>query len=306
MQRLQRIDQHAGDVAPTLQDTQRPFRHLGQRIGLVRRDRVADAGLHVAPPAVIGAGEANQMRTPGVVTGEPHRLHDGFGAGHVERDLVESGNRTQPGDVVDDDGVVGSEHRAERMRAGFGVGDAFLVEVVAEDVDAVGAGQVVEHIAVEIGHGDARGGLYEGAGAEMLAHQPRILERHPIGFGELQVGDPFRRLQGQRPALGKPLAVETGEPEETVLALRGDLGRRAVGTEEVVDVELVERDQPRHQARHLGVPAQRAVLGPRQRQPRAQSGNGGGGAGNRGRGERQNRKVRIHVVNRYPVELTDS
>jgi len=44
MQRLQRIDQHAGDVAARLQDMQRPLRHVGQRIGLVRRDRVATPG----------------------------------------------------------------------------------------------------------------------------------------------------------------------------------------------------------------------------------------------------------------------
>ena len=120
VQRLQRIDQHAGDVAPRSQDVQRPLRHVGQRIGLVRRNRIADAGLHVAPPAVIGAGETNQMRSPGVVAGEPHRLHDRFGAGHVERDFVEPGNRAQPLDVVDDDGMVGAEHRAERMRARLG------------------------------------------------------------------------------------------------------------------------------------------------------------------------------------------
>ena len=62
MQRLQRIDQHAGDVAPRAQHVQRPLRHVGQRVGLVRRHRIADAGLHVAPPAVIGAGKAHQMR----------------------------------------------------------------------------------------------------------------------------------------------------------------------------------------------------------------------------------------------------
>ena len=182
VQRLQRIDQHAGDVAARAQHVQRPLRHVGQRIGLVRRYRIADAGLHVAPPAVIGAGEANQMRTFGVIARQPHRLHHGFGAGHVERDFVEPGNLAQPLHVVGDDGMIGAEHRAERVRALFGFRDALLVEVVAEDVDAVGAGQVVGHIAVDIGDGDAGGGLHEGAGAEMLPHQPAVLERHPVGF----------------------------------------------------------------------------------------------------------------------------
>ena len=62
VERLQRIDQHAGDIAPRFEDAERPFRHLGQRIGFVRRDRVSHAGLHVTPPAMIGAGKTNQMR----------------------------------------------------------------------------------------------------------------------------------------------------------------------------------------------------------------------------------------------------
>ncbi len=116
MQRLQRIDQHAGDVAPRPQHMQRPLGHVGQRVGLVRRNRIADAGLHVAPPAVIGAGKAHQMGAAGVVAGKPHRLHHRLGAGHVERDFVEPGDLAQPLDVVGDDGVVGAEHRA-RARA---------------------------------------------------------------------------------------------------------------------------------------------------------------------------------------------
>ena len=219
MQRLQRIDQHAGDVLARAQHMQRPLRHVGQRIGLVRRHRVADAGLHVAPPAVIGAGEANQVRALGVVARQPHRLHDRFGAGHVERDFVEPGNLAQPPHVVGDDGMIGAEHGAERMGALFGFRDALLVEVVAEDVDAVGAGQVVEHIAVDIGDGDAGGGLHEGAGAEIFPHQPAVLERHPVAFGELQVGDARSRLGRHLPALGVALLIEAGEAEEGVLAL---------------------------------------------------------------------------------------
>ena len=192
--------------------------------------------------------------------------------------------------------MIGAEHRAERMGARLGSGDAFLVEVVAEDIDAVRAGQVVGDIAVEIGDGDARRRLHEGAGAEMFPHQPAVLEWHPVGFGELQVGDSCRGLHRHLPALGVPLAVEAGEAEEAVLALGGYIGRRAVGSEEIVDVEFVERDQARHQARHLGMSGQRTVLGPRQRQPRPQFGKGDGGADDRCTGERQNRKRRIHVI----------
>src|SRR5579872_5639076 len=45
VQRLQRIHQHAGDVTARPQDVKRLLRHFGERIGLVRRDRIADARL---------------------------------------------------------------------------------------------------------------------------------------------------------------------------------------------------------------------------------------------------------------------
>ena len=273
---------------------QRPLGHVGKRVGLVRRNRVADARLHVAPPAMIGAGKAHQMRALGVIARKPDRLHDGFGAGHVEGDFVEPGNLAQPFHVVGDRGMVGAEHRAERMRARFALGDAFLVKVVAENVDAVGAGEVVEQIAVDIGDGDAGRGFHEGAGAEIFLHQAAVLERHPVGAGELQVGNPACGFRRHRPALGVAFPVEAGEPEEAVLALGGDGRRRAVGTEEIVDVELVERDQPCHGARHLGMPGQRAVLGTRQRQPGSQFREGRGGS-RCGGGEGENQSGRIHA-----------
>ena len=231
-----------------------------------------------------------------MVARQPHRLHHGFGAGHVERDLVEPGNFAQALDVVVDDGVIGAEHGTERMGAFFGRLDALLVEIVAEDVDAVGAGQVVGDVAIDIGDGDAGRRLHESAGGKMFADQPAVLERHPVGFGELQVGDVLGRLRGHLPAPGVALLVESGEPEEAVLALRGDIGRRAVGTEEVADIEFVMRHQPRDHFGHFGMSGQRAVFGPRQRQPRLQFGESHRGAGNRNGGQRQNRKGRIHAA----------
>ena len=235
------------------------------------------------------------MRAAGVVARQPHRLHDRFGAGHVERDFVEPGNLAQPPHIVGDNWMIGSEHGAERAGALFSLGDALLVEVVAEDVDAVGAGQVVEHIAVDIGNGDAGGRLHEGAGSEIFPHQPAVLERHPVVFGELQIGDVFGRLCRHLPSLGVALFIETREPEEAVLALHGDVVRRAVGAEEAADLELVMRHQPRDHFGHFGMPSQRAVLGARQRQPRLQFGEDCRGNSDRSGGQGKNRKGRIHA-----------
>jgi hypothetical protein len=87
------------------------------------------------------------------------------------------------------------------------LGDALLVEVVAEDVDAVGAGQVVEDIAVEVGHRHALGGLHEAARLQVLAQEAAELERHAVGAGELQVGDARPRLlRSSQWTLGKRCA----------------------------------------------------------------------------------------------------
>jgi hypothetical protein len=203
----------------------------------------------------------------------------------VERDFVEPGNLAQPLHVLGDDGMIGAEHGAERVRAPFGFRDALLVEIIAEDVDAVGAGQVVGHIAVDIGHGDAGRGLHEGAGPKILPHQPAVLERHPVALGELQVGDVFGGFGRHLPALGIALLIEAGEAEEGVLALHGDVAGRAVGSEEAVDIELVMRNQPRDHFGHFGMSGQRAVLGARQRQPRLQFGEDCRGTSDRSGGQ---------------------
>ena len=130
----------------------------------------------------------------------------------------------------------------------------------------------------------------------MLAHQPRVLERHPVGFGEFQVGNPRRRFRRHLAAPGVTVLIDAGEPEEAVLALHRDVRRRAVGAKELVDIEFVMRHQPRDHFGHLGMSGQRAVFGARQRQPRLQFGEGHRGAGNRSGGQRQNRKGRIHAT----------
>ncbi len=164
----------------------------------------------------------------------------------MERYLVEAGYFAQPLRIVGDDRVIAPEHRSERMCPRFRLGDALLVEVIAEDIDAVGTGEVVEDVAVDVGDGDAGRGSDERARAEILLHQPAVLERHPVRLGELQVGDAFGGFRRQRASPGVAVRIEAREPEEGVLALGGDVRRRAVGAEEIVNVELVVRDQPRH------------------------------------------------------------
>jgi hypothetical protein len=194
--------------------------------------------------------------------------------------------------------VVEAEHRPQRLRARLGLGDALLIEVVAEDVDAIGAGEVVEPVAVEVGQRHARRGLHEAAGAEMLADQAAVLEWDPVGLGELQVGNLRGRLRGGLAAPGEATLEGGAEPEEGVLPLRSDFGRSAIGREEIVDVELVVRDQPRHPARHLRVSGQGPVLGPRQFKARLELGGDRCRRGDDAGRKRQHRNRCIHVHQR--------
>src|SRR5579872_6948097 len=294
VQRLQRIHQHAGDVAPRPQDVKRLLRHFGERIGLVRRDRIADARLHVAPPSVIGAGESDEMGPLGVVAGEPHRLHHGFRAGHVEGDFIKPGNLGKTPRIFGNHGMVAAEHRPERVGALFTLDDTLLVKIVAENVDAVGAGQIVEQIAVDVGDGDAGGGLHERAGRQIFLDEPTVLKGHTVGAGELQVGDVPGGLGRQRAALGIKLGIKLSERKEGLSASGGDFVRRAIAAEIFAIGKFVKRDQPRHPARHFRMPSQRAVLGARQCQPRREL-REDSGAGHRRGGERENRERRIHA-----------
>ena len=275
MQRLQGIDQNAGDVAPRAQHVQRIGRHLLQGVGLARGERIADARLHIAPPTVIGAAEPHQMRAPRVITRQAHRLHDGLGAGHVERDLVEAGDLRQALDVVGQHGMEGAEHGAEILHAAGAVLHARLVEIVAEHVDAVRARQIVEGIAVEIGERDAGRRLQERSGAQVLAHDPAELERHPVGGRELQVGEAILDFRSQRTRLGEALLIELRQACEAGAPRGGYLVRRVVGAEELRFVELVERNQRRQPPRHARMPGQRPVLGLRQLQARSELGQRG-------------------------------
>ena len=95
------------------------------------------------------------MRAARVIARQPHRLHHRLGARHVKRNLIQPGNLSQARDIVGNDRMIGAEHRAEIAHPFGAAVDAILIEIVAEKIGPVGAGQVVEHVAVEIGDRDA-------------------------------------------------------------------------------------------------------------------------------------------------------
>ena len=94
------------------------LRHVRQRVGLARRQRIADARLHVAPPAVVGAAEAHEVRAaacdsaPAAPPASPPRCRTCGTT--LRRGRRSARSRSH---VVGDHRVVGAEHRAEVAHA---------------------------------------------------------------------------------------------------------------------------------------------------------------------------------------------
>ena len=195
--------------------------------------------------------------------------------------------------------MIRAQHGSEIAHALGAARHALFIEVVAEQVDAVGAGEIVEGVAVQVGDRDAAGRLHERAGLQMRAHQAAELEWHAVGVGELQVGDRAGYLDGLSDRLRVALAIERGQAEESGAALLGNVRRRIVGVEEAPLVILVERYQRGEQPRHPRVSTERAVLGARQVEPRFELDQRGRGRGGAGRIEGEGRGQRFHRIAVY-------
>ena len=117
--------------------------------------------------------------------------------------------------------------------------EAGLVEIVAQQVDAIGAREVVTGVAVEVGDHDAIRRREERTHRELCLRQGTELERHAVGLGELQVGDVpgrfLRLLQGS--LVARP--EEAREALEFGPSTAGDFRRGIVGREEPCIVESV-------------------------------------------------------------------
>ena len=270
--RLQRVDERAGDVLACRQHLKGSLRQVGERQRAVGRGRVADTGLNLAPPAVIRAREPHDPLPPGVVAREPHGLHHRLGSRHMERHLVEPGQRGDATRIVRDDRVIGTEHRPQLGRDRRPFRDRLFVELIPEQVDAVGAGQVDEPVAVEVDHLGPLRALQERARAELAPHLGAELERHPVRAGELQVGKERPRRHRRRQRARETLGVERGQPLEPRAAPGRDLGRRLVRREEPRLVIIIGRDQPRDALGEADMTGQRGVLGARQTHARAGEG----------------------------------
>jgi hypothetical protein len=267
MQGLQRVDQHAGDIATRPQHLECGRVHVFERIGFARLHRIAHAGLHIAPPTVIRAAESHQMRALRVIARQPHGLHDRFRAGHVERDFIESRNREQAPDILRSQRVIGAQHRPQLTYSrGAGV-DAFFVKIVSEYIDAVRARDIVKAVSVEVSNRHAARGLNEGAGPQVLPDVAAELERHAVAGREFKIRNAALKLGGLLERVPVSRGEEFREPGKAGAARRDYRRRRGIDAKEAGIVVLIERHPGGEAARHARMARQRAVLGQGELQP---------------------------------------
>ena len=262
MHGLQGIDQHARNVVAVAQYTQRVGVHFieGERV-FGRRHGVARAGLHIVPPAVVGAGKAHNFGLARVVARQAHRLHHRLGTRHVKRHFVHAGNLAQALHVVEDNGVVGAQHHAQWLGQGSAFGHAGFVVVRAEQVDAVGTGHIDEAITVQIGQPHTAALAPKAAQLDVLRQQSTELVGHTVLTDELQVRQHRARCIGLRQRLGTLVFQELAELRQCGAsalfhrqrcAVHGVPGRIGVG---------VAGNQLRDPLGHAQVTTQRGVLG---------------------------------------------
>ena len=264
MQGLKWVHQNAGNITSRRKHFQRGFVHVFQRVSVLRCDRIANTGLHVAPPAVVRATKSDEMGALRVILCKTHRLHDRLGAGHMKRDFVQPGDRLQPCHILGHHWMIGTEHGPQRLYLCSAPFDAALVEVVAEYVHAIRTGQIEELIAVEICYQHAFRLVNEHASLEMGTNISAELKRNAIVRCELHIGDAIRDLRRHSCAFDKARLVQRAQLRESRAADRSHVVGCVIRSEKIGVVVLVVRHPLRNLSRHLRVSRQRAMLGQRQ------------------------------------------
>ena len=213
---------------------------------------------------MVRTAKTHQLLAARVVAGEAHGLHHRFGAGHVERHLVHARGLAQALHVVHHDRVVSPEHRTQVARDGSAFVNALLVKVIAHQVHAIRAGQVDEHIAVQIGHGDAGRRLQKGTDLQALLDHGLELVGHAVGTDELHVRQAIDHRSARLQGLGVTLCNALHQRDKCRLAACHHIDWRTVYGENLLLVVAVVGQQRSQQTRITRMACQRAVLGQRE------------------------------------------
>ena len=213
---------------------------------------------------MVRTAKPHQLLAAGVVAGQAHGLHHCLGAGHVERHLVHARGFAQALHVVHHDRVVCAQHRTQVARDGSAFVNALFVKVIAHQVHAIGAGQVDEHIAVQIGHGDAGRRLQKGTDLQALLDHGLELVGHAVSADELHVRQAIDHRSPCLQGFGVTLCNALHQRGKRRFTLCHHLRGGAVYGENLLLVVAVVGQQRSQQTRIPRMACQRAVLGQRE------------------------------------------
>ena len=137
---------------------------------------------------MIGARETHDQFAAGVKPGQPDCGHHRLGAAHVERNFIEFRDRFEDSYVVGDDGMEGTQHRAELLHPVKPSLHPFLVTVESGHVESVGTAYVESPMTIKVPKLGSGGGRNYRTDTEVFAHELREGKRDAICVGEAQIG----------------------------------------------------------------------------------------------------------------------
>ena len=237
----------------------------GQRVRR-RRHGIAGAGLHIVPPTVVGAGEANNLAFAAVVARQPHGLHDSLGTRHVKRHFLHTGYFAQAFDVVQHTWVVRTEHRAQRLCTGHAFCDAGFVKVQTEQVDTVRAGDIKETVTVHVGQVNPLAFTPETAQLYVLAELFAKLVGHTVLADQLQIRNHGFDLGRHGQCVRAARLQTVRQCLQALLALQHQALWCLIGGKPLLIPVAVSRNPCSHTFGHAQMTAQRRVLSQRQLQ----------------------------------------
>src|SRR5262249_27982594 len=140
--------------------------------------------------------------------------------------------------------MIQTKNRTEILHPIGGRLEAALVKVVTKEIRAIGAGEIVGAVAIEILQQNARQSFDERANLQMLLDVGSELEWHAVRVHELQIRNTTLESLATTKRFRCAVLQQPGQAPEGTLALRRDVTGRIIRAEKPLRSVLIERHQP--------------------------------------------------------------
>jgi hypothetical protein len=146
--------------------------------------------------------------------------------------------------------MVFAKERAQALRSMQRTLHNALVEIITEDIHAVRCRQIIEIVSIQISYHYAGGGFDKRACSEVIAHEAAVLERNPIGVGELKVGDVGPDLVRRPVSLSEPVLIELGKAHKSGAAAFYDFDWRIIRAKDAFGAVIIVGNERGQESRY--------------------------------------------------------